>query len=110
MCICKFCNNPFTPRPQVKNPQACSKQECQKARQQSNEKDWHSRNRGLYDKEYHRQQKLQRIKVIREVKDKILNCARVGAKFLGESFRWEHFKELFERIFLRLGIKVVNKL
>ncbi len=110
MKICQFCGAQYTPRPQVKNPRACSNPSCQRARQKANENDWHSRNQGLYDANYHNVKRKVRIAWIRDFLRDLMGSLARGLLLNGQKVEeWASFVELFEGFFLGLGIKRLNK-
>lgn len=104
---CEFCNASFNPRPQVKRPRACTN--CQPIRQRQNEREWHDRHRGLYDKKYHQLKKLKRAKALLNYSQEILQWLEVGVRFFGKELNLKSFEFLFSKFFASLGIRQVNK-
>ena len=108
--ICSYCHKSFIPRSQVKNPKACSERKCQKRRQRDNEKDWRSRNKGLYDHRYHAIQKRKRLEELKQKAQRILKALEVGGRFLGENLRFEVVERFFFQFLIELGVRQANKL
>jgi len=109
MIICEFCNSYFSPRPQIKNPRACSKKCCQEARQKANEKDWHERNKGLYDGKYHRIKRSFRKKKLKEIINNMLECLKIGSCLKKIEYNFLALEDILSKLFLDLGIKAANK-
>ena len=107
---CEFCNNFYSPIPQVKNPRACKNPKCQEKRQRANVKEWREKHRGLYDGKYHRIQRQKRFNKLKELAKKICECIKVGKEFLNQRFNLDVFKEYFHGFLLELGIRNANKL
>lgn len=105
---CEFCHVMFQARPQVKHPRACIN--CQDKRQQDNERAWHLKNRGLYDKKYHGAKKEVRLKKFRLISEELLQCLKVGKEILNVSIDLIEASGFFFRFLLQLGIRQVNKL
>ena len=107
--MCEFCHNEFQPRPQVHNPRACSKSSCQKARQQSNEREWHQRHRGIYDRSYRRSKKKIRLRKLFQLVQILLDCFATGAMVKGVCFDLARLRDVLAKFFLSLGIQRANK-
>ena len=110
MCKCEFCDKSFIPRPQTKKARACSDPECQDLRQSLNEKEWRNRNKGDYGAKYYAEYRIDRLRRLTKLVERILKALRAGSTLLGETFSLEDFKELFIPFLLRLGIRCANKL
>ena len=108
-CICEFCKEEFSPRPQVKNPRACNKKSCQIKRQKINEKEWRERNQGLYNKKYHNIMKQKRINKLKEYSDKLLKLIKIGQTYLDMKLKIENISNYIFHFFLKLGIRKVKK-
>ena len=109
-CICEFCKEEFTPRPQVKRPRACGRKSCQLKRQLANEKEWRSKNKGLYNKKYHNIMKQQRINKLQEYANKLFKIIKIGQNYLNEALKIDDFKSCIFIFFVNLGIRKVKKL
>jgi len=105
---CSYCHDIYTPRVQVKNPKACNKSECQKHRQRDNERDWHQKNKNLYDQKYHQIKR----KIRKENFDTIINLV-IDALLIGLRFKGKNIKDNLQKLtlfFSSLGIRQINKL
>jgi len=111
MCTCKFCGTSFSPRQQVKNPSACNLPSCQKARQAKNERDWHRRNHSLYLKnaKYHREQRIERHKIVSVLTDKFLAAILAGFTFKNISIDQKIFGIFFNDFINHIGLRQINK-
>ena len=109
MSVCEFCQSRFVPRPQVKRPRACSKDTCQVSRQRMNEREWHAQHRALYDKSYFAGQKDRRMRLLERLAARASACMKAGATVLGEPLDWSIVSEEIMDLFLRLGMRRVNK-
>lgn len=110
MHCCEFCVSEYEARPQVKNPRACQKPECQRERQRVNEREWHERHPGLYSNAvYHAAKRQQRIRQIQSIAAAFQKCFQVGVSVCGVKIAMAEFCEIFERFFLRLGLRQINK-
>lgn len=109
-CTCKFCFTEFEARPQTKNPQACNNDSCQKARQRQNERDWHQKNKKLYDSKYHQQQRIERHKNILEKIAELIDGIIAGLTFKGISINKDLFEDIFKNFMLGVGLRQINKL
>jgi len=107
--VCEFCSLEFCPRPQVKHPRACSAITCQKQRQRSNENNWRDRQTDTGLGTYQAVQREHRKQAISRIIEEILRCLGVGRRLAGLSEFNDSARALLDRIFLRLGIRVVNK-
>lgn len=106
---CEFCHRSYRARPQVKNPRACRDSACQSARQRSNEKDWLNRQGGVYDRQYHRHQKIGRLGRLKAFVDELLRCLDKGALLLGSGLNLDELSKEIRQIFFTLGIRRLNK-
>jgi len=97
----------FESRPQVKRPRACGK--CQQKRQQTNEKAWHNRNKGLYDLKYHQIQKTERYKKINLMAEEFFRLVAIGKTFLGTTMELVGLEKLFRLFLISFGIRKINK-
>ena len=107
--VCEFCSLEFGPRPQVKHPRACSAVRCQQQRQRSNENDWRDRQTDTGSGTYQAVQRESRKQAISRIIGEILRCLGVGRRLAGLSEFNAAARVFLDRIFLRLGIRVVNK-
>jgi hypothetical protein len=110
MRTCKYCNNDFRPRPQVKNPKACLSAICQKKRQRDNEKAWKIRHLKEYDRHYYSDQKQKRILLLKNKSAEFFNALTAGFRFLKIEISEVPLKHYWDLFFMGLGIRVVNKL
>lgn len=104
---CSYCNAIYQPRAQVKNPKACNKSPCQRLRQRDNEREWHRKNRDLYDREYHKIQRTCRQKCILDTISNLIEFFTVGARFAGRSIG---DTQILTQLFASIGIRKLNKL
>ena len=107
---CTFCNEIFTPRPQVKSPKACSNPKCQRARQKSNEIAWKERNRPNHDATYHRIRRGLRVKKLREMISLLVAAMCVGGRLNNFAFNVLAMTEFLVRVVTELGSRRANKL
>jgi hypothetical protein len=98
MHICEFCSATFQARPQVK-----------RSRQRANEKAWHSKHKGEFDRRYHQVLKKLRSKQILNVCRELLNNLKVGCAFHGRALNLELVESHLFRFLSNLGIRRVNK-
>jgi len=110
MCHCSYCGIEFQPRPQVKNPRACLKEVCQRQRQRDNEKAWHKRHSGQYDRQYQRVKAIQRTQSLKEKTERLMNWIRLGSRLTQEETDLEGLTEAFARFCQELGVRTLNKL
>jgi hypothetical protein len=109
MHCCEFCSATYQPRPQVKRPRACP--QCQKQRQRANEKAWHFKHQAKFDPSYFSVKRELRLKEVRKLVEEFLKCFLVGLTFSGKRPGDEGLlRDYFQRFFLELGIRRVNKL
>lgn len=107
---CNYCHKPFVPRPQVKFPKACKQLNCQKKRQRDNERAWHARCGGKFDRKYHNNRRKYRKKLIETYLRKLLEALKAGLLFLGYSFSEGQWVGFLQEPFRRLGLRRINKL
>jgi len=105
---CEFCDATFQARRQVKRPRACLS--CQPRRQRENEKTWRINNKAQYDNQYHRIQKLRRIKKLGQMSEELHRFMDVGQKFLQTDLKLEHLQEFLFQFLSEIGVRQINKL
>lgn len=110
MTKCEFCPKLFIPRPQTKKARACDDRECQDKRQSLNVKEWRNNNKGEYGAKYYAKYRVERLRAIAGLVERILKALRAGCTLLHESFSLEDFKEVLLPFLSRLGIRRANKL
>lgn len=106
---CTICGENFTPRPQVKRPKACFKWSCQRDRQKANEIAWRERSQERYDGKYHSLQRASRLKRLKEMVIKLMECLAIGGRMKNIHFDGGCLEVLLLRALERLGIRACNK-